>query len=305
MAEKKVDSEHYRKALSRVYERADITKEVLEDLYNNQGLSVDKIAKQLKSSRSTITGMMTKYGVATRSFVDAGKRACGVYDIDDSYFDKIDNYDKAYFLGLISTDGALLDRKKSKRLSISLSEEDGYILDELATRLGSPDLVKHSIKREKDSWSDVAKLVVSRTRIVEDLVKHGAIMSPHSGIEQFVTLPSIDLTWAYLRGVFDAEGCVRVYYRNNLPGVKSKFSITSGYPLVNGVRNFMLSQGIPISKKCVQPKGKCAVFEISKPSTILSVFDLLYKYGNLRLNRKYDKFLLLNDIVRPSVKAED
>ena len=51
--------------------------------------------------------------------------------VDDNYFKKINSEDKAYFLGLIATDGSLssdLKNQKRRKLSIHLKAEDVHIL---------------------------------------------------------------------------------------------------------------------------------------------------------------------------------
>lgn len=50
-------------------------------------------------------------------------------DLDEDYFSQIDNHEKAYFLGLITTDGCVFwKNKKQAFLAVELQESDKYII---------------------------------------------------------------------------------------------------------------------------------------------------------------------------------
>ena len=51
--------------------RKDITKELLQELYINKGMSASKISKQLKSSKVTITRRLRRYGFNVKDKLEA------------------------------------------------------------------------------------------------------------------------------------------------------------------------------------------------------------------------------------------
>ena len=56
-------------------------------------------------------------------------------DFNDNYFENIDTEEKAYFLGLIYSDGNVRERNGKYYLNIELKREDKYILEKFASEL--------------------------------------------------------------------------------------------------------------------------------------------------------------------------
>jgi len=90
-------------------------------LYNN-GQSAIQLAKQFKLDLSTITYWLKKENVYLRNKSERNTK----YTLDKYYFEKINTEQKAYFLGLIASDGCVTDRNK---ILISLVESDGYLIE--------------------------------------------------------------------------------------------------------------------------------------------------------------------------------
>jgi len=276
--------------------RSDITKDILTSMYISQKMSTVDICTALHVSRRTLTEYMEMFGIKRRSPKCGGRLKSVKLSINDDYFEKIDDFDKAYFLGFLTTDGHLVDRKKSKRLQISIADCDGHILEALADRLGDRSIVKRDVKINCPTRNDGPKacLKVSRTKIVDDLIRNGAILGKHSGIEVFIEQASEELTWAFVRGVFDADGCISRMHAG------WRVCFTSGYPLCEGIKQFFESQGIPMSPKCLSPKGVCCSLSVTKRSSLVTILNKMYSAGSIRLERKYARFSQLSDIVQSS-----
>ena len=136
-------------------------------------------------------------------------------------------------------------------------------------------------------------LQVDHTELVNDLHTAGIPFSPKSGREQFLNLATPRLTWNFVRGVFDADGNIRVYERYSTvkgksygPYGKARLTITCGQPLLRGLRDFLQTEGLTLTPKCVTPKGVTGVLEIANPETIKMMGECMYEAGTLWLLRK-------------------
>lgn len=125
---------------------------------------------------------------------------------NERYFQKIDSFDKAYFLGLMASDGNISPRLTAAR--IALKEEDSLILEKFRSFLGddSPKL-KTKIQRYKNGISNPQKsLVLSRKALVKDLMGYGIVPNKSKDLVMQVDLG--DYVVDFLRGVWDGDGSV-------------------------------------------------------------------------------------------------
>jgi hypothetical protein len=126
------------------------------------------------------------------------------YFYDENFFEKIDNEEKAYFLGFIFADGCVVnDSKKSRyQVTLKLHTKDKHILESFIT----------SVKGEMPVWKhgqrEMVEIHFSGKKMVNDLINLGAIQNKTFTIQY----PTINETLEkhFLRGYFDGDGCIRV-----------------------------------------------------------------------------------------------
>jgi hypothetical protein len=288
-------------ARERSYRRyPNINKQLLTDLYYTRGLSTVEIAKHLGVSRNMIWEYMEMYDLKRRSSGQAGAMKSRIYHVNERYFQHIDEPDKAYIVGFILGDGTLVDRGKAKRLVLSLADSDGELLEQIAERLNCRELIRRGQQPRTHGEQPKASLAINSTRLVDDLIALGVPLSPKSGKEPFIEFSSLELTWAFLRGASDADGCIRVYERSGVvkgklygPYRRARWSITIGPPFVYGLKGFLEGEGISLSPKCIQSKTGTGLLEIADQNTIREIARRMYQYGTLWLRRKKDIFDVL------------
>jgi hypothetical protein len=292
-----------RAARERAFRRyAHINKQLLTELYYEQRLSTVTIARQLGVCRNVIWEYMEMYGLERRRPGEAGAMMSRRHHLDEAYFAQVapEDDDKVYIAGFILGDGTLIDRGSSKRLQIGLADDDGDLLEQIATRLGDRSLVKRNIKPRTGAEQPKALLRIDSTRLVNDLIALGIPLGKKSGNEPFIQFPTDRLTWNFLRGVFDADGHIRVYERaGDVKGVRygpyrrARWSITCGLPFVTGVRDFLITRGFALSDKCLQDKQGTGLIEVANQQTIRRIGSAMYQYGSLWLLRKKRIFEML------------
>ena len=256
---------------------------------HDQGFSQVDIAKNLGISRGTIL----RWNKELKFFPprlpgEAGKLKSKIYYYDENFFKVMDDPNKAYILGFIMGDGCVHDRQKSMRLVITLAIQDKQILEDIAEYLAVSEILKIR-KSKKRNEQDKISLVLNSTTMCKDLSKYG-INPNKTGKETFPNLNDISYQWAFLRGLFDADGHIRKHLRGN--HLKAKFSLTSNKDILLQVKKFFETEGIETTPNCIYKKEGCYSLDLGSVKTIQKIYLKLYgkETGTLNLNRKHGVF---------------
>lgn len=194
-----------------------------------------------------------------------------------NFFETIDSEEKAYFLGLMITDGSIVTSKEGKTsIGLMLKEEDKYIIDKFAQILGfEPSKVKVSNRKE-------AYLRFHSAKMVEDLAKYGVV--PNKTLTTYVPEVRIDLVPHLLRGMFDGDGSIFLY--NPKRGTVMLKAAFYGTPIACEQFQNHLIQSISISKTKVYEKVNHSFISISRKQDLLNLFHYFYSNANIYLIRK-------------------
>lgn len=92
--------------------------------YKN-GVLIKDITYQLLVSATGVHKIISRHNIPRQTYTHRNRK----YWRNSNYFDVIDTPNKAYFLGLLSSDGC--NNTDARQIIISLSEEDGYLLERL------------------------------------------------------------------------------------------------------------------------------------------------------------------------------
>jgi hypothetical protein len=126
------------------------------------------------------------------------------YFYNEDFFERIDNEEKAYFLGFLFADGCVINNVEKYRYQVTLKlhTKDKHILEEFIKKING----------EMDVWThgqrDICEINLSGKKIVTDLINKGVV--PNKTFT--ITYPIIDeyLERHFLRGYFDGDGCIRI-----------------------------------------------------------------------------------------------
>ena len=198
---------------------------------------------------------------------------------NDNYFECIDSADKAYFLGLLYSDGNVY--LKRNRVQLTLHNDDVEIMGKFAIAMG----YSGPFYNDRGKYT---KMIICSKKMVQDLIKLGC------GSKKSLTLtfpnsqqvPS-SLLSHFLRGYFDGDGCV---YIQDKKFAAASFTCTSMF--ASGIAELLSEYGIATSKfyKRYKVENSAGEIKIQRRSTV-EFYIYLYRDSNgLFLSRKYDKF---------------
>jgi len=249
-------------------------KERIIELYND-GLSTKKIGEIYGVTDKTIAKILKECNIELRN--------CGIQTkiINHNYFEIIDSEYKAYFLGIMITDGSIIQQKSRKRspaISLELQSQDKYIIDLFEKEIcGNSNTTKVN-KKGNAVFRGVSK------KMAEDLAKYGVV--PNKTFKTY--LPKIEdkLMRHLIRGIFDGDGTVYINSNGRLV-----FGFYGTNTLLNQLKEYLIKEINISNNKVVNKKQhNVSMLYFSKINDVKSFYDFIYQDATIYLKRKKDKF---------------
>jgi hypothetical protein len=225
----------------------------------------------------------------------------GKSSVNLNWFEEIDTEAKAYFLGLIFADGCIHipnSGRSSKVLSIKLKEEDGYILDKLASFI-TPERKSRLVKPSTKSLGNgfMYQWAVNSDKIFEDLIKLGLHPRKSTELKLRVPLLNKELLKHFVRGFFDGNGYISLSDKK----VSNKYTYNSAtFGIISTSKCFLediqelifQETGVLISITEDKKEGKLTKYRLvtSSLKSVKCLYSFLYGDSNLFLYRKKSKF---------------
>jgi hypothetical protein len=192
------------------------------------------------------------------------------YVVNEKYFLNIDSEQKAYWLGFIAGDGY----NSGYELVMRLNKKDANHLEAFRTAIEAD----HQIKFVPNN---IAAIRIGSKSLCQSLSENGCVKAKTFTIS-FPNLPEC-YNRHFIRGVFDADGCIYVSKKGH-----KRWSIHSASPTFKDrIFDIITQSGIRI-RKTKNQKGRN--LEIAKKEDILKIHRFLYRDATIYLSRKESKF---------------
>lgn len=261
-------SKKYRKILS-TPQKIDL--KLCIDLYLNYKLPIYKIAMLYGISDGTLRSYFIKANVPLKGH-RIGKNSF------NNYFETINSADKAYFLGLIVADGNIYSGNNKKRLQISLTDEDKYILERFNNyaKFNTNLIVSHP-----EDTKPRQMLAVTSIKIYDDLVKYGIKENKSHKSTHIPNIPKY-LIPHFIRGYFDGDGIAKK---------EGYIGFCGSYEIISEIKNELIKEcNVKDNKITYNKSNHIYYIQWGSKEDIKSIFNYLYKNKqDLYLTRKYNK----------------
>lgn len=175
-----------------------IVKEYLEDKY----ATFMSLAKKYELSDRTISKWVKKAGISNK------QKSGIITHCNEHYFDEIDTPAKAYLLGFITADGAVVYAKEGHRgaLSIEIQEKDIDLLHFAKKEINPTSTITYV---DKGNNHRNVRVNFASTVLCDSLIKYGIVQNKSKTIEKVpIDLIPSDLLCYYFRGLIDGDGCI-------------------------------------------------------------------------------------------------
>ena len=251
--------------------------------YSILGISKNKLKEEYRVSEGTIKRALIRNNIALRSIQETNKTK---YEINHHFFNlKNQTADSNYILGLLASDGWV--GAKDNCICIELQQEDRQILEDINQILKNSRPVKDYIRT---NGFKNCKLYFFSKEIKNDLKEYDII--PNKTYQQLNFTKNIRFISSFIRGFFDGDGSIT----SANGGIRWQLDGTSKETFLSIQVFFKENYQIDLTlvettdESCTIPRYRLYTYGREKCKKI---FDILYEDANLKLNRKYNKFLEL------------
>ena len=194
--------------VSRGRGKGKITKEleekVLKEYQEDKSSTCSSLAKKYNLSDRTISSWLKNNNIPIKGFGKPTK--CDKY-----FFDVIDTPDKAYMLGFITADGAVVFQKnicgdkEHGSLAIEVQERDIDVLKFFSSKINPDAKIIQCFYNKKRNY----RVSFNSTYLARSLSKYGIVQNKSKIINQVpVELIPKELLSYYFRGLIDGDGCI-------------------------------------------------------------------------------------------------
>lgn len=243
-------------------------KDVLIEKYQS-GMSIYQIAKEIGENQQAVSNTLKKY-VTLRPKV--------TYDLDENYFAIIDTEDKAYHLGFIAADGAVVNNGRDVMvLTISIKRDDIEVLENMKRYMKS----NHNIQTLQKNQ---VRLAIANKKLLNDLMNLGIHERKSLDLEPMLKFIPNELKHHFIRGYFDGDGSI--FWTKT--GSKNK----RRYVAIRGTKNFLEEiQTYFGASGTIQFNTGTHQLRIGANADVEHIFEIMYKDASLYLERKHNKFI--------------
>ena len=254
----------------------------MKRLYYDERLPIKDIAKMYHTDSNTLHDyfILNDWEIRDHRVNSVNK------DLKQDYFSSIDDPHKAYYLGLLLTDGSVRkNRKGSNRqgqIRIGLQTEDKDILDQMRSDIGvSSELIYDN------RCHGLYTLEFSSEQIFTDLSKYSVIPDKTYEVRNIPTNIPGEYLKDFLRGMYDGDGCVT--FSSDM-SKDVTFNFTSYYKSM--VCDFRDLIDAMIGKERHNSPSNTRAWQVSWRGykQVVKILDELYRDADLFIKRKYLKY---------------
>ena len=238
------------------------------------GESGNQIADRLHISSSTVTRMVRRSGKRLRQ--------TRKYNLDEHFFDNIDNETKAYWLGWISADGCVYQNY----LSTFVQERDQLHIEKFRNALNSNYPIRTKVDWTAGKAFRSIGIEISSKWLVKALLSLG--ITPKKSLSLKPAQVSEELQPAYFRGLFDGDGSIGFpMVKTGNPHSNIRVILVGTQPIVSAFATFC-GRFADVEATVHRRRGKNLWYVnyggITVPQAILHA---LYDDATVYLDRKY------------------
>lgn len=177
-------------------------KQILQDYLLN--INIADIKKKYNTSWETINKICKKHNLwnSERTIIKRKNSNNNLRKVKENPFLNLENSEVQYWLGMLATDGSIFGNK------ISLSSKYEYILERFRSFLKSYNSIREIYSKKFNCY--YYTISFANYEIADYLKSLGIVENKTETLKV-----NFKLTWSFLQGVIDGDGCVS-FYRNNV-----------------------------------------------------------------------------------------
>jgi hypothetical protein len=239
------------------------------------GLSAGEILKAIPfRTKKTVYDVLERHGVSRRSGIADYKKG-----FDESAFAVVATPEKAYWLGILITDGYVIEPGRTGSPLVGLQMTDREAAEGFRNFLG----LRHPVLRigpRGERHQVMYRVVCHSRRMAHDLARFGVV--PRKSHQTFLPLLTEGLMPHLLRGLFDGDGTV-----SRRADGQALVGFCGSERLVAEARLWLICR-LGVSDNRVHENGTIRYVQWSHRSDVRRIARYLYSGGGPRIARKYE-----------------
>ena len=264
-----------------------ITEELKQEIikyYLSQPMTMKQVEDKYELSHPTITKILKDVPKYTKAKLNNP-------NMKEHFFQEINEEAKAYFLGLLISDGNVFKDNTGRQASISITLDlkDEYMLEKFKEVLQANTSVGHDSR-------GCGQIAVRSNIMAEDLAKYGVI--PRKSYNTYLPLLSKEMMPHLIRGIFDGDGSIMAKPNPSNDGHNRflhSISFCGTHQLMEDISNYIL-ENLGIKTAVYDYKDRnLSELKIQNINNIAKFGYWIYRNSTIFLNRKKDIF---NDFLK-------
>ena len=264
-----------------------ITEELKEEIikyYLSQPMTMKQVEDKYELSHPTITKILKDVPKYTKAKLNNP-------NMKEHFFQEINEEAKAYFLGLLISDGNVFKDNTGRQASISITLDlkDEYMLEKFKEVLQANTSVGHDGR-------GCGQIAVRSNIMAEDLAKYGVV--PRKSYNTYLPLISKEMMPHLIRGIFDGDGSIMAKPNPSNDGHNRflhSISFCGTHQLMEDISNYIL-KNLGIKATVYDYKDRnLSELKIQSIHNIAKFGYWIYINSTIFLNRKKDIF---NDFLK-------
>lgn len=264
-----------------------ITEELKQEIikyYLSQPMTIKQVEDKYELSHPTITKILKDVPKYTKAKLNNP-------NMKEHFFQEINEEAKAYFLGLLISDGNVFKDNTGRQASISITLDlkDEYMLEKFKEVLQANTSVGHDDR-------GCGQIAVRSNIMAEDLAKYGVV--PRKSYNTYLPLISKEMMPHLIRGIFDGDGSIMAKPNPSNDGHNRflhSISFCGTHQLMEDISNYIL-ENLGIKTTVYDYKDRnLSELKIQNIDNIAKFGYWIYRNSTIFLNRKKDIF---NDFLK-------
>lgn len=205
-------------------------------------------------------------------------------ELKEHFFEEINSEEKAYFLGLIISDGNVFIDKKLKRqasISITLDSNDGYIIEKFKNLLGA----NTSITYDGRGCSQFA---VRSDIMAKDLAKYG--ITPRKSFNTFLPNIQENMIPHLIRGILDGDGSIRAKQTNKRNRYAHAIGFCGSHKLMDDISKWCNKNNITTTIVYDYKNRSLSEIKIQSIDSMYRFGEIIYNNATIYMERKYSLY---------------
>lgn len=256
--------------------------QIIEAYINN--MSLREIEKKFHVTRATVSKFLEEKQIKTTKGNHYRK-----YFHQEDFFEKIDNEEKAYWLGFMFADGYISEKRQGygqDLFGITLKIDDENHLIKFKKSISSTNPINYDYSKTN---APQCKILMTSQKTVNDLIRHGCVKHKSLILQPPQEINNL-LLRHFIRGYFDGDGSITKTHTPGRNFITKEFcygiNIVGTKEMCEWLQEFF-SMGSVIKD---QRKTNSYYYSLGGRLQLQKFFHLLYDEATIYMDRKYDRF---------------